>query len=394
MENRNSYGLPERARKRSGYLKLAVLVAICAFLLETGCGAPGEPTPPSPPIPRAVSDLSGRQSGDGVQLTFTLPVDTVSGERLSEPPAVEILRGATKADGTADAKSFRVVYTIPGSLAENYLAQDHFQFTDPVAPEETGAHPGANLAYRVRTRTSKKRASADSNTIFVPMYPVPERIGSVEARVTETAIELSWSAPTATSGGQPLGAVSAYHIYRGEIDAGSAEAAAKDLSQAKWKAPLALLASSDSAAYRDGLFEFGKTYVYMVRSVVSGGGNELESEDSGPAVITPRDIFPPAAPQDLVAAVVRGAPGAGVEVELSWSINLETDLAGYRVYRSEQEGTRGEILTPELLPTPTYRDKSVEPGHRYWYTVTAVDRAGNESVLSAPAAADAAQPPL
>jgi fibronectin type 3 domain-containing protein len=39
-----------------------------------------------------------------------------------------------------------------------------------------------------------------------------------------------------------------------------------------------------------------------------------------------------------------------------------------------------------LLPTPAVRDTSVQAGHRYWYTVTAVDRAGNESALSAPVA--------
>jgi fibronectin type 3 domain-containing protein len=79
-------------------------------------------------------------------------------------------------------------------------------------------------------------------------------------------------------------------------------------------------------------------------------------------------------------------------VDLSWSISLETDLAGYRVYRSELEGTRGQVLNPDLLPTPAVRDTSVKPGHRYWYTVTAVDRAGNESAPSAPVAIEVAQP--
>jgi len=44
------------------------------------------------------------------------------------------------------------------------------------------------------------------------------------------------------------------------------------------------------------------------------------------------------------------------------------------------------------LLAPAYRDTSVEPGHRYWYTVTAVDRAGNESEASGAAAVDVAQP--
>jgi hypothetical protein len=127
-----------------------------------------------------------------------------------------------------------------------------------------------------------------------------------------------------------------------------------------------------------------------VRSVLQVDDNELESSDSQPVTVTPRDTFPPATPQGLVAALLPGsAPGTFV-VDLSWSINLETDLAGYHVYRSEQEGTKGQLVTPDLLPTPAVRDTSVEPGRRYWYTVTAVDRAGNESPPSV--AVDVMQP--
>jgi hypothetical protein len=361
-------------------------------LVLFGCGAPGEPTPPSPPVPVAVTDLSAQQAGDAVQLTFTLPGKTITGDKLAEPPAVEILRGALKPDGTPDNNSFRVVYTIPGSLMDNYAAEGHVRFADSVPPEETRAHPGATLAYRVRTRASRKRASADSNTVTVRVYPVPERIASVQSRVTESAIELSWSAPVRTSGGDPLPAFSGYHIYRSELDPTSADAASKDLTQAKWISLLTLLASSPTTSYRDTFFDFGKTYLYVIRSVVLAGGNELESGDSAPVIVTPRDIFPPAAPQGLVAAVLPGTSPGSLEVDLSWSINLETDLAGYRVYRSEEPGTRGQPLTPDLLPTPSYRDTSVLSGHRYWYSVTAVDRAGNESEPSAPADTGVTQP--
>jgi hypothetical protein len=361
-------------------------------LVLLGCGAPGEPTPPLPPVPVAVTDLSAQQAGDAVQLTFTLPSKTITGDKLAEPPTVEILRGALKPDGAADNNSFRVVYTIPGSLMDNYAAEGHVRFPDSVPPEETRAHPGATLAYRVRTRASRKRASADSNTVTVRVYPVPERIASVQSRATESAIELSWSALVRTSGGDALPAVSGYHIYRGELDPSSADAASKDLTQAKWISLLTLLASSPTTSYRDTFFDFGKTYLYVIRSAVLAGGNELESSDSLPVIVTPRDVFPPAAPQGLVAAVLPGAAPGSLEVDLSWSINLETDLAGYRVYRSEEPGARGHPLTPDLLPTPSYRDTSVLPGHRYWYSVTAVDRAGNESEPGASADTGVTQP--
>lgn len=381
------HGEPARLKPCSLLLALT-----CCILFTASCGAPGEPTPPSPPVPLAVSDLTGHQAGDGVQLVFTLPTKTVAGDRLTSPPAVEVVRGLPKPDGSPDAKSFRVVYTLPGSLVQNYVAQGQVKFTDPVAPAEIQARAGGVVLYVVRTRASRKRASANSNVVSLRLFPVPERIASLTARVTEGAIELSWAAPSRLSDGEALAAFSGYRIYRGEIDPASAEAASKDLSQAKWKAPLALVSPSEEPGYRDTFFDFGKTYVYIVRSVVLVDGNPLESSDSEPAVVTPKDIFPPTAPQNVAGVVLPGAAPDSVVVDLSWSINVETDLAGYHVYRSEQQGTKGTLVTPDLLPAPAYRDTSVEPGHRYWYSVTAVDHAGNESEPSAVVAVDVAKP--
>jgi fibronectin type 3 domain-containing protein len=189
-----------------------------------------------------------------------------------------------------------------------------------------------------------------------------------------------------------LSAISEYRVYRGELDPDLADAAAKDISQAKWKSPLALLAASSTTSYRDTIFDFGKAYLYVVRTAISSPEGPLESSDSTPAIVVPRDTFPPAVPQGLVAAVMVGSPGNALEVDLSWAINVETDLAGYRVYRSEHEDTRGESITPDVLLSPAYRDTSVQPGHRYWYSVTSVDRSGNESAPSAPVAAEITQP--
>jgi hypothetical protein len=392
MEIRNLRNAVSRDKEHVCFTSFAFRVSVFAVLIAGGCGAPGVPTPPTPSVPVAVTDLAARQSGDGVQLIFTLSTKTITGDRLASPPAVEIVRGAPKPDGSPDAKSFRVVYTIPGAVVENYVSEGQVKFIDPVSPAETRAHPGGTLVYVVRTRASKKRASGDSNAVSVRLYPVPEPIARLEARVTEPAIELSWTAPTRTSGGDPISAFSGYRIYRGELDPASAEAASTDLSKAKWKSPLALLGPSDENTYRDTLFDFGKTYAYIVRSVVLVDGNALESSDSAPAIVSPRDTFPPSAPQNLVAAVLSGATPGSVVVDLSWSINLETDLAGYHVYRSEQQDTRGVLVTPDLLLAPAYRDTSVEPGHRCWYSVTAVDRTGNESDASAAVAVDVAKP--
>jgi hypothetical protein len=323
--------------------------------------------------------------GDGALLTFTLPNKSVAGQRLTETPTCEIFRGALKSDGAPDAHSFRMVYTIPGALVASYEVQKRVEFLDPIVSEEMKVRAEGKLVYLVRTRVSAKKSSADSNIVSLALFPVPQRIAGVGARVTERAIEISWPAPTQTSAGEPLGDFS-YRIYRGQLDsalnAEAQEAAAKDLLHARWKVKPALLSSPVTNSYQDSDFEFDKTYVYVVRTAVPANGGILESADSVPLIVTPKDIFPPSAPQGLVGSVIQenGTPAA--VVDLSWSINPESDVAGYRVYRSEQEGVRGDALQPALVPTPALRDAAVQAGHRYWYTVTAVDRAGNESAAS------------
>jgi len=372
------------------YLQLGI--AAFSWLLLVGCGAPGDPQPPSPPIPSTIGDLSAQQHGNGVQLVFTLPRRTVAGDRLTEPPAMEIFRGSLKPNGAPENKTFKLVYTIPGALADVYTAQGKIQFTDPLPAEVLRANPGVTFAYRVRTRASRKKDSADSNTVTAKVYPVAAKITSLQARVTQNAIELSWPVPVNAASGNSAESLTGYHIYRGELDATAPAPAPSDLSQAKWKSPPILLAPSSGNSYDDTLFDFGKSYVYFVRSVVIAEGTPIESDDSAAAIVTPTDTFPPAAPQNVVLAEIPGENGAVVP-DLSWSINLETDLAGYRVYRSEQPGQRGQRLMETLLLSPAYRDSSVQAGHRYFYTITALDRAGNESPASDAIPLDLTQPP-
>jgi hypothetical protein len=390
MENRpgTPFCPPKRPAQSVGLFYLLISI----FLLTAGCGAPGEPQPPTPPVPQGIADLTAKQAGDGVLLTFTMPGKSTLGERLQQVPTFEVLRGTVRLDGTPDPKSFRVVDTVPGTLVARYLQRGQVQFIDPVSPTDPQLRSGQPFVYRVRALFSPKRPSPDSKDVTLHLYPVAERISSLDANVTEQGINLKWPAPTRTSAAEPLSAVQEYHVYRGELDPAAADVAASDPLQAKWKSPLLQLGATATTDYRDSGFDYGKTYAYLVRSVIGSPAGALESSDSPLAIVTPKDTFPPAAPQGIVAAIQQGTTPGIVAVELSWSISVEPDLAGYRVYRSEQEGTRGALLTPELLPSPAYRDNSVQSGQRYWYTVTAMDRSGNESAPSLAVAVEVAQP--
>jgi hypothetical protein len=368
---------------RLSFVRSRLCFLLSTILIAAGCGVPGEPVPPSPPIPTAVTDLKGLQVGDGVLLTFTLPSKSTLGDRLTQTPTMEVFRGSLRSDGKPDTRSFRLVDTVPGSLLGSYAQGDQVSFLESFPADETHEHPGETAVYRVRTRVSERKESADSNDAVVTLYAVPERTRALETHLTENSIQLTWPPVTRTSSGAPLTTPPEYHVYRGELDPASATAAAKNLHDAAWKLPLLEIAITDKPEYQDSGFDYGRTYAYVVRSVIHVNGAELESGDSPPAILTPKDVFPPAPPQDVVAAILPGAsPGISV-VDLSWAINTETDLEGYRVYRSERENEQGQLLTPELLPSSAYRDSDVLRGRRYWYTVSAVDHAGNESRPSA-----------
>jgi hypothetical protein len=359
-----------------------IWILLMCTLLVAGCGAPGEPVPPTPPIPTAITDLSASQAGEGVMLGFTMPRKSVVGETLTEVPTMEILRGSLLPDGTFDPKSFHVVDTVPGAMIASYTEKGKVRFLDPVAPEEIRAHPGATAVYRVRARVTDKKVSANSNDASVKLFVVAAAVENLRANLTANGIELSWTPAEKTPGGEPIAGIEQYHVYRGEIDPSAVEVVAKGKNRAVWKSPLVQIASTTAPEYRDSAFDYGKTYVYVVRGTLSGAAAGLESNDSHSVILTPKDTFPPAAPQGIVAAVLTGTVAGKSVVDLSWSINVEADLAGYRVYRNEQQGQRGMLITPELLLTPAYRDSSVAAGQRYWYTVTAVDRTGNESAPS------------
>jgi fibronectin type 3 domain-containing protein len=156
------------------------------------------------------------------------------------------------------------------------------------------------------------------------------------------------------------------------------------------QSPLELLGVTPSASYRDTQFQFGHTYVYSVRSVGQFESEPVESADSKLLVVSPRDVFPPEPPQDLVAVVVPATAQAHARIELSWSISADPNIAGYNIYRSEAGGGGRQRLNNDLLLTPMFHDMSPIPGRSYIYTVTAVSRAGNESERSA--AVSAAMP--
>jgi hypothetical protein len=363
---------------------LALAFCLLACALAAGCAAPGDPTARHPVVPVAVTDLAARQYGNAFALTFTLPARSMDREALAEHPTIEIYRAALPPGSAPDKKTaWRLAYTIPSEQVDPYLKGDRIEFRDPLTADDSTRATGSLMAYKVRTSAAKARASEDSNVVMARIYPAPEAPRDVHVDVTESALIVNWAEAAFPVGASARG----YRVYRGVIESGQ-ENPPQDISQAKLKTPLELAGPSPSTDFHDSHFEFGTPYVYTVRSVAQFGADFVESADSGPVIVTPRDVFPPAAPTSLEITVVPATQQATAYVELSWAISPEGDLAGYSVYRSDAENAPGERVSAETLLSPTFRDISVLPGRRYYYRVSALDRAGNESPKSSAVLAD------
>jgi fibronectin type 3 domain-containing protein len=89
----------------------------------------------------------------------------------------------------------------------------------------------------------------------------------------------------------------------------------------------------------------------------------------------------------LVLGVISGCShkASPHRVTLTWKPPIATrgpSATGYNVYRSAISG-EGYVKIADRVPFPWYEDRAVSSGQTYFYVVTALDAAGNESRFSA-----------
>jgi len=89
---------------------------------------------------------------------------------------------------------------------------------------------------------------------------------------------------------------------------------------------------------------------------------------------------PPPAPSGVL---VHGQPDRTLMV--MWAPVTSGGVAGYHVYRSTSAGGPFTKVTSSPIPATgplLYTDSNVQPGVTYYYAITSVDGAGNESPMS------------
>ena len=128
-----------------------------------------------------------------------------------------------------------------------------------------------------------------------------------------------------------------------------------------------------AAAHADVSVAPGQSWCYTVRTVMSREPL-VESAASEERCVEVKDVFAPAAPVGVAVLPLEDA------LEVSWSPSPEMDLASYRVYRAS--GSAPERVGEVPAGTTVLKDAAAPAAVRHVYTVTAVDKAGNESAPS------------
>jgi len=360
-----------------------------------GCGTPGVPLPPSLDLPQPVLDLRASRKGDTVTLFWTVPRQTTDRtnirlhrlgptlvcrsltlamtectdqvKEVDTPALVAAGEAAAEAKAKANASAGNKTPQLSPAKAPPIPASA----TDSLPQSLEQKNPTGFVYYAVETLNTRGRSAGLSNQVQVPLAPTLPPPTDLNARVTADGMVLTFTSILREPSSPNL--TYACRVYREEQ--GTATPVLVGELQPSTSPQTQLL---------DRSLQWQKTYLYWVAVVTQVQRNgrtegEVEGDSSTPVTVLANDVYPPAVPAGLQA--VFSSVGQQPYVDLTWAPNTDSDLAGYNVYRREDNGPWARINSA-LLATPSYRDGNVAAGRKYLYAITAVDVHGNESVRS------------
>jgi hypothetical protein len=335
-------------------------LCILAFAGLTACGVPGIPKPPSLNLPQPVTDLRAVRKGDRVYLAWTVPTKTTDSLVIRHLGPTQVCRSANSTMAECGTPVGKVAAPEAQKKGEAGAKQRQ-SYADALPPGLAGA--SAEISYAVSVLNENGRAAGISNVVAVPAAVAPAAPADFQAQITAEGVVMSWKEASATE------AKAFYRVYR------RAEGSTTDA--------LAGEAPSGSVQLVDHNFEWEKTYSYRATAVTvvhreGKPDGEFEGVDTPAVTVFAHDVFPPAVPSG-VQAVFSGV-GQQPFMDLIWAPDTDADLAGYNVYRREQD--QAQKINSGIVTAPAFRDASVSSGHTYSYSVTAVDVRGNESARS------------
>jgi hypothetical protein len=325
-------GKPEARSQRSQKKKtgrlLIWLLASGFWLSIPACGKVGDPLPPLIRIPEPVKDLTVSQHGYELVLTWTNPQRYIDGSAATDLARVNILSN--------------------GALAASLNIAGSGQQQSHAIPVRAAIGVQHNIA--VEIQTAREKRSALSNMVSATPVEVPGPVVSLRMLVDQRRITIEWQAPSENGH-----LADAYLVSRADRT---------DTDTVK------------DRQFQDADYEQGSTYTYRVTAARRVSGTIIPGIPGSPFTVRAIDKTAPRVPRDL--QIVSSDSGGF----LTWEANAESDLAGYRIFRSASLDGPFTEVREGLHPTHGIFDPGYQPG--LYYAVSAVDDFGNESMRSTP----------
>jgi len=338
----------------------------CLFLMSfAGCGTPGAPQPPSLNLPDPVADLSAIRTGDQVELTWTMPKKSTDKLMLKDSVAVHVCRR----EGTGACLDAGTELLAPGGDAK-------WGETLPPSLNEGTPRP---LTYVVELRNKQGRSAGVSNAAVVLAGAPPPPVTGFRIELRKQGAVLHW---------MPEDESTPIRLQRTLLTPPTTKAKEDFASPPPEPVEQNLLVEDVKRGEAlDKTIRFGETYAYRAQRVsrvaVDGKTLELAGALTLPVKVIAADVFPPAVPTGLVAVVTPEENENETSIDLSWEPDTERDVAGYRIYRRDNDGAWELVSSAEPVVGPAFHDAHVQPGHTYHYSVSAIDQGGHESARSA-----------
>jgi len=324
--------------------------------------------PPSLKLPVPVDDLAAARKGDLVVLTWTPPSQTTDRENIRHPGKTVICRAIGEYPITRCVDVVKELSQSDLRSAEPDSRNPQVLF-EGVLPQNTG-NPLQFVTYAIEVLNSRGRNAGLSNQVRVSLAPTLPPPTDLRAEVVASGVELAWTAASRASiANMPRELSFHYRLYR------------RVAGQQNYTEVEDVPLNAGEIRVHDPSFEWEKTYDYKVVPITEVALKgispfEIEGNDSPTVRIFVHDTFAPGAPTGLQA--VYSGVGQKPFIDLTWAPNMESDLAGYNLFRHEQ-GQAPQKINSALLKAPSFRDDNVQPGKTYYYSVTAVDLRGNQS---------------
>src|ERR1700693_3717063 len=363
-----------------------LLLTVAGLIGVTGCASIGPPLPPSLEVPKPPTDLRAARKGDRVTLTWTVPPRTTDRQRVRFLGKTRVCRGfepvavvpAVVVPALKECGAPVGEVPPPADFSETNKSSTKkltASFTDTLGVDFEMHNASGSVTYAVEVLNRNGRGAGLSNQVHVPLAPALPAPKDFGAQVTAAGVVLTWiGAPLWIALPNPVRR--SYRVYR------RVEGSQQKILVGEQEA-----GSGMSQLVTDQSFEWEKTYYYRAHTltVIPQAGKpdiSIEGDDTPEVKVFAHDVFPPAVPSGLQA--VYSGPGQQLFIDLIWAPVADADLDGYNVYRHEEGGTSVRVnLKP--VRVPAFRDLQVVAGKTYFYSVSAVDMRGNESVRSAEA---------